>query len=347
MIAATSRKSSSSKPRIVAAGVPSRTPDATIGGRSSNGTVFRFAVSLHSSSRSCAASPVHSVARRSSCTRCVSVPPVSTSWPPSHAARRRARRRSRGSAAGTRGTPRSSRSRSTRPSRRSRASAGRPACRGSSRGRASTRAPRGRARSPARGPASVLWLVEVTKSQCGTGFGWMPGGDEPGEVRHVAHQQRADLVGDLAEAVGLDRARVRRAAADDQLRPHLLRAREHLVVVDLHRLARDAVVVELVELPGEVDLQPVRQVAAVVEREPEHAVARARAPRSRRPCSPARPRAAARSRARRRTAPSRASARAPRSRRRPRSRRSSACRDSPRRTCSSAPSRPPRTPTAR
>ena len=31
--------------------------------------------------------------------------------------------------------------------------------------------------------------------------------------------------------------------------------------------------VELVELPGEVDLQPVRQVAAVVEREPEHAVA--------------------------------------------------------------------------
>ena len=27
------------------------------------------------------------------------------------------------------------------------------------------------------------------------------GGDEPGEVRHVAEEQRADLVGDLAEAV--------------------------------------------------------------------------------------------------------------------------------------------------
>ena len=37
----------SSKPRIVAAGVPRRTPEATVGGRSSNGTVFRFAVSSH------------------------------------------------------------------------------------------------------------------------------------------------------------------------------------------------------------------------------------------------------------------------------------------------------------
>jgi len=44
-----------------------------------------------------------------------------------------------------------------------------------------------------------------------------PGGDEPREVRHVAHQQRPHLVGDLAELVGLDRARIGRAAADDQL----------------------------------------------------------------------------------------------------------------------------------
>ena len=93
-------------------------------------------------------------------------------------------------------------------------------------------------------------------------------------MRHVAQQQRADLVGDRAELVGIDDARIGGAAADDQLRPNLLRLREHVVVVDHHRLARDAVVVELVELPGEVDLQPVRQVAAVVEREAEHAVAR-------------------------------------------------------------------------
>src|SRR5439155_18122647 len=61
MIRPTPRKSSSSKPRIVAAGVPSRTPDATVGGRSSNGTVFRFAVILTSWRRSSASLPVHSV----------------------------------------------------------------------------------------------------------------------------------------------------------------------------------------------------------------------------------------------------------------------------------------------
>ena len=163
-----------------------------------------------------------------------------------------------------------------------------------------------------------------------------PGGDEPGEVGHVAHEQRADLVGDLAEAVGLDRARVGGAAADDQLRPVLLREREHLVVVDDVRLARDAVVDDRVEPAGEVDLEAVRQVAAVVEPQREDRVAGLQQPRSRRPCSPARRRAAGRSRARRRRAPSRGRSRAARSRRRPRSRRSSACPGSPRRTCSSA-----------
>ena len=100
---------------------------------------------------------------------------------------------------------------------------------------------------PARGPASVLCVVEVTKSQCSTGIRLQPGGDEPGEVGHVAEEQRADLVGDRAEAVGLDRARVRRTAADDDLRPRLLRLREHVVVVDGHRLGRDAVVDDVVE----------------------------------------------------------------------------------------------------
>ena len=63
-----------------------------------------------------------------------------------------------------------------------------------------------------------------------------PRGDETGEMSHVAEEQRAYLVSDLAEAPGLDRARVRRAAADDQLRPMLLCEREHVVVVDEVRL---------------------------------------------------------------------------------------------------------------
>ena len=128
--------------------------------------------------------------------------------------------------------------------------------------------------NPARGPASVLCVVEVTKWQSLTGFGCSPAGDEAREVRHVAEQQRADLVRDLAEAVGLDRARVGRAAADDQLRPVLLGERENLVVVDQVRLARDAVVDDRVEPPAEVDLQPVRQVPAVRELEREDRVAR-------------------------------------------------------------------------
>ena len=74
-----------------------------------------------------------------------------------------------------------------------------------------------------------------------------PRRDEPGEVGHVAEEQRADLVGDLPEPPRLDRPRVRGAAAHDQLRPMLLREREHVVVVDEVRLPRDAVVDDRVQ----------------------------------------------------------------------------------------------------
>ena len=176
-------------------------------------------------------------ARRSSWRRCVSVPPVSTSSPPVHAARRRARRRSRAPGAGTRGTPRSPAIRKHVALAAIVCSSG-PPCMPGKTARSTACACSSRQRTkPERGPASVLCVVEVTKSQCVDRVRVQPGGDEPREVRHVAQQQRADLVGDLAEAVGLDRARVGRAAADDQLRPVLLREREHLVVVDDARLA--------------------------------------------------------------------------------------------------------------
>ena len=101
-----------------------------------------------------------------------------------------------------------------------------------------------------------------------------PGRDEPGEVRHVAEEECVHLVGDLAELPRLDGSRVRAAAADDQLRPVLLREPQHLVVIDDVRLARDAVVRDRVEPPGEVDLEPVREVTAVRELEREDRVAR-------------------------------------------------------------------------
>jgi hypothetical protein len=92
-------------------------------------------------------------------------------------------------------------------------------------------------------------------------------------VRHVAEEQRVDLVRDLPELPRLDGSRIRAAAADDQLRPVRLRQPQHLVVVDHVRLAGDAVVDDRVEAAREVDLEAVREMAAVRELEREDRVA--------------------------------------------------------------------------
>ena len=99
-------------------------------------------------------------------------------------------------------------------------------------------------------------------------------GDEAGEVGHVGHQQRADLVGDLAEPVGLDRARVGGDAADDQLRPSPpspSRAPRRSRRSSSRARRRSG---GTRRAAGEVHLEAVGEVAAVVEREPEHPVAR-------------------------------------------------------------------------
>ena len=105
------------------------------------------------------------------------------------------------------------------------------------------------------------------------------GCDEPGEVGHVAPEQRADLVGHLAGTSpcrpcagrrsrrrGSSFGRCSRASASD------------LVLVDEARLARDAVVDDRVQPPGEVHLEPVGQVAPVVETQREDRVARLEQP---------------------------------------------------------------------
>ena len=98
-------------------------------------------------------------------------------------------------------------------------------------------------------------------------------GDEAGEMGHVAEEQGADLVGDGPEALGLDHPGIRRGAADDELRAVLLREAEHLVEVDEAGLAVDAVGGDRVEVAREVHLVPVRQVAAVVEPQGQDRVA--------------------------------------------------------------------------
>jgi hypothetical protein len=97
---------------------------------------------------------------------------------------------------------------------------------------------------------------------------------EPGEVRHVDHEQRADLVGDRAEALEVEEARVGRPAGEEQLRPPLARDRATSsmsmpVVVGRHLVRR-----HVVEAARHVDLHAVAEVAAVREREAHDRVAR-------------------------------------------------------------------------
>ena len=50
----------------------------------------------------------------------------------------------------------------------------------------------------------------------------LPCGDQTGDVSNIRHENRVHFVGDLAEPVELDGARVRGRAADDDLRTVLL-----------------------------------------------------------------------------------------------------------------------------
>jgi hypothetical protein len=85
---------------------------------------------------------------------------------------------------------------------------------------------------PPRGPRSVLCVVDVTMSACGTGLGCDAAGHEPGDVRHVHDQARLDLARDVAERLEVDDAGYALAPGNDHLRPVLPRQIADLVVVD-------------------------------------------------------------------------------------------------------------------
>ena len=81
-------------------------------------------------------------------------------------------------------------------------------------------------------------LVRRARHHCGVGQGRRvrSGGDEPGDMGHIHHQRRADLLRDFGEPREVYGARVGREARDDDLR-HAL-----------PRLLRDGVVVERLRL---------------------------------------------------------------------------------------------------
>ena len=69
------------KPRVVPAGVPSRTPEVTVGFSGSNGMPFLLQVMWARPSAASATLPVSRFWRRSTSIRCVSVPPETMSRP--------------------------------------------------------------------------------------------------------------------------------------------------------------------------------------------------------------------------------------------------------------------------
>ena len=215
--------SSSTRPRVVSAGVPIRSPDGFIGGRSSNGIALRLTVIPTCSSRSSAVLPSSPVGPRSTSTRCTSVPPVSTSTPFAiSAVGERPRVGDRLALAGAEGLGLGDPERhglgGDDVHQRAALLAGEdravdllrellvvgqdhPAARAAER-----LVDRGR------GHVRVLDRVRV-----------LAGGDQAGEVRHVDHQLRVDRVGDLAEGGEVELPRVGRPAGDDHLRPVLVR----------------------------------------------------------------------------------------------------------------------------
>ena len=241
MIRPTSRKSSSSRPRIVIAGVPTRKPDATVGGRSSNGN----GVAVHrdrdlgEALLGVLAAPLGSAQVDEQQVR---VGSAREHVEPALLQRlgQRVRVRANGAWYSRNGSDAAILKHAAFaamtwfsgppciPGKTARSTRLRVllAAEDESRARPGERLVRRRGDEVA-----VLDGIRVQSRR-----------DEPGEVGHVAEEERADLVRDLAEAPGLDRARIRRAAADDQLRPVLLREREDVVVVDEVRLPRDAVV---------------------------------------------------------------------------------------------------------
>jgi hypothetical protein len=100
------------------------------------------------------------------------------------------------------------------------------------------------------------------------------GRDQPGEVRHVDDEVGTDGVGDLPEAREVELAGVGRPAGQNHLRAAPMRELLDLVHVDQARLPVDVVRDDVVQPPREVELHPVREVAAVRQLEPHHRVAR-------------------------------------------------------------------------
>ena len=246
----------------------------TIGGRGSKGTALRLTVMPMSCRRSSACWPSSSDSRRSTSARCTSVPPVSTltPWPASSSAAATAFapstvRRWRSRKASVRAMP----SATALPAMT--CMSGPPCWPGKTAELIGLACSSRHRIMPPRAPPSVLWIGGRDDVGVRDRVGVQAGGDQAGEVRHVDHEDRADLVGDLAEAREVQDARVGAPAGEQQLRPPLAGDARHLVHVDEAGLAVDLVGRDVVQPPRHVELHAVREVAAVGQRQAHDRVA--------------------------------------------------------------------------
>jgi len=99
------------------------------------------------------------------------------------------------------------------------------------------------------------------------------GGDEPGDVGDVGEVVGVDGVGGLLNAPEVDLAGVRGVARDDYIGFELLGVFVQALVVDLARLLVDLVLLDLVDLAGEVGRVAMGEVAAVCQGGRENRVA--------------------------------------------------------------------------
>ena len=97
--------------------------------------------------------------------------------------------------------------------------------------------------------------------------------DQARDMRHVDHQICAHFMRDSSHAFEVDDARIRRCAANDQLRFAFLGQTFHLVVIDTLGLRMNAIGDELIILAREVHRRAMGQMSAMIERKTKNGVA--------------------------------------------------------------------------
>ena len=99
-------------------------------------------------------------------------------------------------------------------------------------------------------------------------------GNEPCDVRHIHHKDRADFLCDCTNALKVDDARIRRRTCNNHLRLVLLREHLQRIVVNALRLLVHAIGDDLVIHPRDVDGAAVCQMSAIRQIHAEDRVAR-------------------------------------------------------------------------